>query len=228
MAVDPDAVLKAAGPAGRGRRRVRAAQAPQARRHVADRVRRLSVLRATRRYQALVEKALQGRASAGGGSRRRSLVLQTAREQDSTRSRACSAPERQIQRSSTAITLHFHLGAWPLRAPRREIRRIEARAGLGCAMGVLQHLRRLRGTSLDPARNSPERKLAAALLAQYEGTSRIVDHASGASAATASRAGPTRCVATAACGSGTLAVAEERDSLRDQVLQGHATAASLG
>jgi len=92
---------------------------------------------------------------------------------------------------------------------------------------VLQHLRRLRGTALDPFRNTPERKLAAQLLAQYEADiAHILDHARVAAAATALASWPDK-----VRGYGGVrerhaqAVARERDALRDQVLEGHAEAA---
>ena len=94
-------------------------------------------------------------------------------------------------------------------------------------MGVLQHLRRLRGTPLDPFRRSPERKLAAELLMQYEADiSHILDHARVAPVATALASWPEK-----VRGYGGVrerhaeAVAKERDALRDQVLEHHAEAA---
>jgi indolepyruvate ferredoxin oxidoreductase len=83
------------------------------------------------------------------------------------------------------------------------------------------------GTSLDPFRNSPERKLAANLLAQYEAdVEHIVGHARNAAAATALASWPDK-----VRGYGGVrerhaqTVAGERESLRDQVLREHASAA---
>lgn len=67
--------------------------------------------------------------------------------------------------------LHFHIGAWPFSgrdAVTGELRKREIGPWMLNAMGLLQHLRGLRGTLLDPFRNSPERILARKLLAQYE------------------------------------------------------------
>ncbi len=126
--------------------------------------------------------------------------------------------------------LHFHIGAWPLSrrdARTGEMRKRECGPWVLKVMSVLQHLRRLRNTTLDPIRNSPERKLAAALLTQYEDDiSHILDHARDATAATSLASWPDR-----ARGYGGVreqharAVAAERSMLRDQVLHGHATAA---
>ena len=94
-------------------------------------------------------------------------------------------------------------------------------------MRVLQHGRRLRGTALDPFRNSPERKLAAELLDQFEAdVGHILDHARAATAATALASWPEK-----VRGYGGVrerharVVADERAALREQVLQGQATAA---
>jgi indolepyruvate ferredoxin oxidoreductase len=66
--------------------------------------------------------------------------------------------------------LHFHLGAWPFagRDAQGQLRKREVGPWMWHAMGVLQRARKLRGTWLDPFRNTPERRLARDLLAQYE------------------------------------------------------------
>jgi indolepyruvate ferredoxin oxidoreductase len=66
--------------------------------------------------------------------------------------------------------LHFHLGAWPfaLRDAQGAIRKREFGPWMLQAMRVLGAVRRIRGTWLDPFRNTPERLVARDLLAQYE------------------------------------------------------------
>ncbi|MDO8278013.1 MAG: indolepyruvate ferredoxin oxidoreductase family protein, partial [Burkholderiaceae bacterium] len=88
--------------------------------------------------------------------------------------RLFSTPEFRAQiesRFEGAYKLHFHLGAWPFsrrNARTGALRKRELGAWVWTAMGVLQRLRGLRGTWLDPFRNSPERRFARELLAQYE------------------------------------------------------------
>jgi indolepyruvate ferredoxin oxidoreductase len=66
--------------------------------------------------------------------------------------------------------LHFHLGAWPFagRDTQGQLRKREVGPWVLHAMGLLQRMRRVRGTWLDPFRHTPERRLARELLAQYE------------------------------------------------------------
>jgi indolepyruvate ferredoxin oxidoreductase len=243
MAVEPDAVLRAAEGPAEGATVV--AFAPRKLHRLedilADRVRRLTAYQDARyaaRYQALVEKARakDDELGAGGSLARavaRSYYKLLANKDEYEVARLFSAPEfkRQLQGQFEGdYKLHFHLGAWPL--ARRDVRTGEMRKReLGPwilkAMGVLQHLRRLRGTPLDPFRNTPERKLATQLLARYEADiSHILDHARVAAAATALASWPDK-----VRGYGGVrerhaqAVAKEREVLRDRVLQAHAEAA---
>jgi indolepyruvate ferredoxin oxidoreductase len=94
-------------------------------------------------------------------------------------------------------------------------------------MGVLQHLRHLRGTPLDPFRRSPERKLATELLAQYEADiAHLLDHARDAASTIALASWPDK-----VRGYGGVrerhaqAVAKERTLLRDAVQERFAEAA---
>jgi indolepyruvate ferredoxin oxidoreductase len=98
--------------------------------------------------------------------------------------RLFSSPEfkRQIESQFEGeYSLHFHFGAWPFGQPdgSGSVRKREVGPWALRAMNVLQHLRRFRGTWLDPFRNSPERKLAQELLGHYEDdVAHIVAHAS--------------------------------------------------
>jgi indolepyruvate ferredoxin oxidoreductase len=74
------------------------------------------------------------------------------------------------------ITLN--LGAWPLSTRDPEtgaLRKREVGAWIFPAMKVLQSLRGIRGTWLDPFRNNPERKLARELIAAYEEDLRLIE-----------------------------------------------------
>jgi indolepyruvate ferredoxin oxidoreductase len=94
-------------------------------------------------------------------------------------------------------------------------------------MNVLQHFRRVRGTWLDPFRNTPERQLARELLAQYEDdVAHILARANSVEDATALAALPDKIR-----GYGHVrerhakAAAAERAALREQVVQPHRAAA---
>ena len=243
MAIEPEAVLKAAEGPQEGVSLVEFAPRKLHRFDdiVADRVRRLTAYQDARyaaRYQALVEKARAKDDELGGGGSlaravARSYYKLLAHKDEYEVARLFSAPEfkRQLQAQFDGdYTLHFHLGAWPLArrdAQSGDVRKRELGPWVLKAMGVLQHLRRLRGTALDPFRSSPERKLAAQLLAQYEADiAHILDHAHVASAATALASWPDK-----VRGYGGVrerhaqAVTKERDVLRDRVREGHAEAA---
>jgi indolepyruvate ferredoxin oxidoreductase len=243
MAVEPDSVLKAAGGPVEGATVIEFAPRKLHRLDdiVADRVRRLTAYQDAgyaARYQALVEKASakDEELGAGGSLARavaRSYYKLLANKDEYEVARLFSAPEfkRQLQAQFDGdYKLHFHLGAWPLGrrdARTGEMSKREFGPWVLTAMGLLQHLRRLRGTAMDPFRNSPERKLAAGLLAQYEADiSHILHHARVATAATALASWPDK-----VRGYGGVrerhaqAVAEERVMLRNQMVQGHATAA---
>jgi indolepyruvate ferredoxin oxidoreductase len=243
MAVDPDAVRKAASGSRQGATVVEFAPRKLHRLDeiVADRTRRLTAYQDARyaaRFQALVEKARakDDELGAGGSLARavaRSYYKLLANKDEYEVARLFSEPEfkRQLEAQFDGdYTLHFHIGAWPLsrRDPKSgEVRKRELGPWVLRAMGVLKHLRHLRGTAFDPFRSSPERKLAARLLAEYEAdVAHLVDHARNASAATALASWPEK-----VRGYGGVrerhaqAVVEERESLRDQVLRGHASAA---
>jgi indolepyruvate ferredoxin oxidoreductase len=243
MAVDPGAVLNAVE-----RPQDRATVVEFAPRKlqllddiVADRVRRLTAYQDARyaeRYRLLVEKVrAKDEALGAGGSLARAVARSyyklLANKDEFEVARLFSSPEfkRQLQLQFDGdYQVHFHLGAWPLArrdAQTGEMRKREVGQWVLKAMGMLQHLRRLRGTRLDPFRNNPERRLAAELLAQYEADiSHLMDYAHVATAATELASWPEK-----VRGYGGVrmrhaqAVAQERDMLRSRVLQPQANAA---
>jgi indolepyruvate ferredoxin oxidoreductase len=243
MAVEPDAVLKAAEGPAEGATVVEFAPRRLHRLEdiVADRERRLTAYQDAgyaARYRALVEKArVKDDALGAGGSLARAVARSyyklLANKDEYEVARLFGAPEfkRRIEAQFDGeYTLNFHIGAWPLSrrdARTGEVRKRQLGPWVLRAMGLLQHLRRLRGTALDPFRNSPERRRAAELLAQYEAdVSHVVEHARFASAATALASWPDK-----VRGYGHVrvrharAVAAERKALHDQVREGHAEAA---
>jgi indolepyruvate ferredoxin oxidoreductase len=243
MVVEPDAVLKAAAGPQEGATVVEFAPRKLQRLEdiIADRMRRLTAYQDARyaaRYQTLVERARakDNELGAGGGLARavaRYYYKLLANKDEYEVARLFSAPEfkRQLEAQFDGeYTLHFHLGAWPL--ARRddksgEMRKREVGPWALKAMGMLQHLRRLRGTPLDPFRKTPERRLAADLLAQYEAdVSHILEHARAASPATALASWPEKIRGYGGVRARhAKEVAAEREALRDRVLQGHAEAA---
>ncbi len=67
--------------------------------------------------------------------------------------------------------LHFHIGAWPFARPDPQtgvIGKGEAGPWMMTAFRAMARLRFLRGTWLDPFRNSDERKLERRLIAEFE------------------------------------------------------------
>jgi len=243
MAIEPDAVLQAVAGPQEGATVVEFAPRRLHRLEdiVADRVRRLTAYQDTAyadRYEALVEKARakDEALGAGGGLARavaRSYYKLLANKDEFEVARLYSSPEfkRQLQAQFDGnYTLHFHLGAVPLAkrdattgAPRkREVGPWALRA-----MNVIQHLRRVRGTWMDPFRNTPERKLARELLTQYEDdVEHILAHAQSAEAAAALAALPDKIR-----GYGYVrerhaaAVAAERAALRERMMQPQRAAA---
>jgi indolepyruvate ferredoxin oxidoreductase len=88
--------------------------------------------------------------------------------------RLYSRPEfrRELEQTFTGdFKLHFHIGAWPLKASNNLGERPAKREfgpWLLQAFRVLAKLRPIRGTVLDPFRTSDERKLHQRVLADYE------------------------------------------------------------
>ena len=243
MAVEPEAVLKAAAGPQEGSSVIEFA--PRKLLHlneiVADRARRLTAYQDERyaaRYRTLVDNVCvkDEELGAGGGLSRavaRSYYKLLAHKDEYEVARLYSAPEfkRELQAQFEGdYKVHFHLGAWPLarRDPLTgDLRKRELGPWVLKAMGVLQHLRCLRGTPLDPFRRSPERKLATELLAQYEADiAHLLDHARDTEAAIALASWPEK-----VRGYGGVrerhakAVAKERNLLREGVQKQLAKAA---
>jgi len=72
--------------------------------------------------------------------------------------------------------LHFHLGAWPLgkRDSQGNLHKREFGPWVMKVMALLKKLKGVRNTWLDPFRNTPERKLAKQLLADYESDIQLI------------------------------------------------------
>ncbi len=131
------------------------------------------------RYRALVERVARRERDVGGGE---AVALAVARhyfkllahKDEFEVARLYAAPEfrRELDRAFEGdYRLRFHLGAGPFAKRDRatgEPRKREVGGWVMPLFGVLARLRRLRGTWLDPFRRSPERRLAARLVAEYE------------------------------------------------------------
>jgi indolepyruvate ferredoxin oxidoreductase len=243
MAVEPDAVLQAADGPEEGATVIEFAPRKMHRLDdiVTDRVRRLTAYQDAAyadRYKALVERArAKDEALGAGGSLARAVARSyyklLANKDEFEVARLYSSPEfkRQLEAQFDGkFRLHFHLGAWPIAkhgADTGEPRKREVGPWALRVMNALQHFRRVRGTWMDPFRNTPERKLARELLAQYEDdVAHIVALAESAEDAAALAALPEKIR-----GYGHVrerhanAVAEERAALRERVMQPHRAAA---
>ena len=88
--------------------------------------------------------------------------------------RLIAAPEFATTLAGTfegPYKLHFHIGAWPFARPHPQtgvMGKGEAGSWAMTAFRVVAKLRFLRGTWLDPFRNSAERKLERRLVAEFE------------------------------------------------------------
>jgi len=148
---------------------------------VADRVRRLTEYQDAayaERYRALVtrvqhkdqELGAQGRL-ARAAARYYYKLLANKDEFEVARLYSAPAFRQQLQAQFEGdYKLHFHLGAWPFarRDSQRHLLKREVGPWMLRAMDLLQRLRWARGSWLDPFRNTPERRHARDLLAQYE------------------------------------------------------------
>jgi indolepyruvate ferredoxin oxidoreductase len=131
------------------------------------------------RYRALVERVARRERELGGDGR---LALAVARhyhkllahKDEFEVARLHLAPEfrRELQRSFEGdYRIRFHLGAGPFARRDRvtgQPLKTEVGAWVLVLFRVLASLRRLRGTWLDPFRRTPERRLAARLVTEYE------------------------------------------------------------
>jgi len=158
---------------------------------VADRVRRLTDYQDgayAERYRRLVERVQQKDAQLGAQGRlaraaARYYYKLLADKDEYEVARLFSTPQFRQQIAAQFegdYRLHFHLGAWPFatRDAQGRMRKRELGPWMLRAMGLLQGLRRVRGSWLDPFRHMPERRLARELLARYEDDlALILDHA---------------------------------------------------
>ncbi|MGD9895349.1 MAG: indolepyruvate ferredoxin oxidoreductase family protein, partial [Dehalococcoidia bacterium] len=187
-AVDLPAVQEAAAPAAQ-QQVVTFAPAPLQRPAdiVADRQRRLAEYQDEaygRRYRDLIDAVLRKDEEIGAQGRlaraaARQYYKLLAHKDEYEVARLFSRPEflQQLRAQFEGdYALHFHLGAWPFatRDPRGRLRKREFGPWMLRAMNVLQRLRWLRGSWLDPFRRTPERRFANELLAQYESDLRLI------------------------------------------------------
>ena len=146
------------------------------------RIAQLKELRGERdaaRYRALIERVRAAEQAAGLGE---ALTVAVARsyhkllavKDEWEVARLFAAPEfgRALAREFDGpYKLHFHIGAWPFARPDPRtgvIGKGEAGPWARSAFRVIARLRFLRGSLLDPFRNSDERKLERRLLAEFE------------------------------------------------------------
>jgi indolepyruvate ferredoxin oxidoreductase len=132
-----------------------------------------------KRYRALVERVRAAERKAGLGEALTTAVAHSYHKLIAVKdewevARLFAAPEFQQALSAEfegPYKLHFHLGAWPFARPDPQSG-VMAKGEVGPwamrAFRILARLRFLRGTWLDPFRNSDERKLERRLLAEYE------------------------------------------------------------
>ena len=146
---------------------------------------------AERRYVALVERVRAAERDAGLGE---ALAVAVARsyhkllavKDEWEVARLFAAPEFQTALAKEfegPYKLHFHLGGWPFARTDADgkVRKGEAGPWLTTAFRAMARLRFLRGSWLDPFRNTDERKLERKLIAEFEAD--MDDLLSGLSAA---------------------------------------------
>jgi indolepyruvate ferredoxin oxidoreductase len=131
------------------------------------------------RYRILVEPVAKMDLQLGGNERLAKAVAQSYFKLLATKNEwevarlYCSDAFRQ-QLASTFegdYQLHFHLGAWPFGKVDKttgKVKKAELGPWVMTAFKAMNALRGLRGTWLDPFRNSAERQLDARLLSEYE------------------------------------------------------------
>ncbi|RZI44814.1 indolepyruvate ferredoxin oxidoreductase family protein [Herbaspirillum sp. HC18] len=130
------------------------------------------------RYRRFVEKAAAAEKAAGQGEAFAKAVARyyfklLAHKDEFEVARLYSAPEflAQVEQNFEGdYSLHFHVGAWPFGKRDGSGKPVKREIGPWAmkAFRMMAKLRGLRGSVLDPFRNSEERKLAAKLLAEYE------------------------------------------------------------
>ena len=132
-----------------------------------------------RRYRALIERVRAAERSAGASE---ALTAAAARayhkllavKDEWEVARLFASPEFASTIAETfegPYRLHFHIGAWPFARPHPQTG-VMGKGEVGpwamTAFRLLAKLRFLRGTWLDPFRNSDERKLEQRLVAEFE------------------------------------------------------------
>jgi len=131
------------------------------------------------RYRALIERVRAAEQAAGLGEALTAAVARSyhkllAVKDEWEVARLFAAPEfgRALgQEFDGPYKLHFHIGAWPFARPDPRtgvMGKGEAGPWAMTAFRVMARLRFLRGSLLDPFRNSDERKLERRLLAEFE------------------------------------------------------------
>ncbi len=134
---------------------------------------------AAKRYRALVKKVRSAETKAGLGealtaAAARSYHRLLAVKDEWEVARLFAAPEfaqALAEEFDGPFKLHFHIGAWPFarRDPRTgAMGKGEAGPWAMTAFRLMARLRFLRGTLLDPFRNSDERKLERRLIGEFE------------------------------------------------------------
>jgi indolepyruvate ferredoxin oxidoreductase len=131
------------------------------------------------RYAALVERVRAAEKNAGLGEALTAAVARAYRKLLAAKdewevARLFAAPEFQqslAREFEGPYQLHFHLGAWPfarLDPASGRMKKGELGPWAMTAFRVMARLKFLRGTWLDPFRNSEERKLERRLIAEFE------------------------------------------------------------
>jgi len=131
-----------------------------------------------RRYKALVDRAMAAERGQGLGERFSTAVaryyfkLLAIKDEFEVARLYASATFRQELDAvfEGDYKVHFNVGAWPFGGLDQHGKPYKKEVGpwLLKAFGLLKHCKGLRGTLLDPFRNSAERQLALRLLAEYE------------------------------------------------------------
>ena len=131
------------------------------------------------RYAALVERVRAAEKNSGRGEALTTAVARAyhkllAAKDEWEVARLFAAPEFQqalAREFEGSYRLRFHLGAWPfarIDPASGRMKKAEVGPWAMTAFRVLARLKFLRGTSLDPFRNSDERKLERRLVAEFE------------------------------------------------------------
>ena len=160
---------------------------------VADRRKRLVSYQGkalAERYATVVERAKAADAKVGAKGRLATAVaryyyklLANKDEFEVARIYSSQAFRKEVEAQFEGdYQIKLNLGAWPFskRDPATgALQKREVGSWIFPAMRVLQSLRGVRGTWLDPFRNNPERRLARELLAAYEDDMELIEEQAG-------------------------------------------------